>query len=221
MTLYLYKLTLDLDDRAVRRDLSSPYEMHRTLSRAFSTQGQDAVHPYLWRLESSASEEIPYILVQATDEARWSGLSNGYLLGMQERVWNPETVLNPGRKVAFRVRANPTVNRVPAEDIADGSVARSARGRRKRLGLWRESEQLEWMQRQATRLGLEGVEASVSQAQRLRCRKRDAMMTLASAQFDGKAVIADPAALVEGLRRGIGHGRMLGHGMVSLAPLRA
>jgi CRISPR system Cascade subunit CasE len=89
------------------------------------------------------------------------------------------------------------------------------------LGLWREAEQLEWLQRQAQRVGLASVEAAVSEAERMRCRKHDGMITLASAQFDGRAVIADPVALVAGVTSGIGHGRMLGHGLLSLAPLRS
>jgi CRISPR system Cascade subunit CasE len=224
MTLFLYKLLLNLEDRAVRRDLSNAYDMHRTLTRAFVDGDLGKPQPFLWRLETSAADEVPFVLVQSSMEARWGVLPKGYLLSQQERIWSPETVLTPGRRVAFRVRANPTVNRVPQAEVAKGGEGQSARGHRKRLGIWRESEQLEWMKRQAIRLGLDAVEASVSQAERLRCRKRDAKasftMTLASAQFDGTAVIADPGALIAGLRSGIGHGRMLGHGLVSLAPLR-
>lgn len=224
MTLFLYKLLLNLEDRAVRRDLSNAYDMHRTLTRAFVADDQGKPEPFLWRLEASAADEVPFVLVQSAKEARWGGLPQGYLLSQQERIWTPETVLTPGRRVAFRVRANPTVNRVPQAEVGKVGEGQNARGHRKRLGIWREIEQLEWMQRQALRLGLDSVEASVSKAERLRCRKRGAnssfTMTLASAQFDGTAVIADPSALVAGLRSGIGHGRMLGHGLVSLAPLR-
>jgi hypothetical protein len=44
-------------------------------------------------------------------------------------------------------------------------------------------------------------------------------MTVAAAQFDGQAVITDPEALAAGVRAGIGHARMLGLGLVSVAPL--
>lgn len=224
MTLFLYKLLLNLEDRAVRRDLSNAYDMHRTLTRAYVADDLGKPERFLWRLEASSFDEVPIILVQSSTEARWGELPKGYLLSKQERTWSPETVLTPGRRVAFRVRANPTVNRVPQAEVAKGGEGQSARGHRKRLGIWRESEQLEWMTRQSLRIGLAAVEASVSQAERLRCRKRDGKssftMTLASAQFDGTAVIADPSALVAGLRSGIGHGRMLGHGLLSLAPLR-
>jgi CRISPR system Cascade subunit CasE len=220
MTLFLYKLMLNLEERSVRRDLANPYDMHRTMARAYADQGQDSVRPHLWRLESSAGGDIPSVLVQSADEGCWSALPNGYLLSLQERAWNPEQVLTSGRQVAFRVRANPTVNRVPDSAATDGFIEQSARDRRKRIGLKREAEQLEWMHRQAERLGLGAVEASISQSERLRFRKRDISVTLISAQFDGRAVISNPSALLAGLRSGIGRGKSFGHGLVSLAPVR-
>jgi CRISPR system Cascade subunit CasE len=220
MTLFLYRLQLNLGEQAVRRDLSDAYEMHRSLARAFVDPDQDTLQPFLWRLETPAADEAPLVLVQAATEAHWDALPLGWLLAWQERRWDPQAVLRSGQRVAFRMRANPTVNRVPQGEDTGGN-GQSARGRRKRLGLWRESEQLDWLQRQARKVGLEAVEASVSQVERMRCRRRAATITLASAQFDGRAVVADPAALVSGLCHGIGHGRMLGHGLLSLAPLRS
>lgn len=220
MMLLLYKLILNIEDRAVRRDLSNPYEMHRTTARAFALPGDEAVQSYLWRLEATTADAIPYLLVQSASPARWDALPHGYLLSLQERSWNPELVLTPGRRVAFRIRANPTVSRVPIGASHDASDGQSGRGRRKRIGLRREAEQLQWMHRQAQRLGLANVEASVSQSEQLRFRKRDTTLTLVSAQFDGTAAVDDPHALVAGLRSGIGHGRSFGHGLISLAPLK-
>jgi CRISPR system Cascade subunit CasE len=77
------------------------------------------------------------------------------------------------------------------------------------------------MNRKAEHLGLDAVEASISQSEQLCFRKRDTRVTLVSAQFDGKAVIANPTALLAGLRSGIGRGRSFGHGLLSLAPVRA
>jgi CRISPR system Cascade subunit CasE len=220
MTLFLYKLQLNLGNRAVRRDLSNAYDMHRSLTRAFADGEQNRLHPFLWRFEASSSDGAPVVLVQATTEAQWEALPTGWLFDWNERRWDPQKALRSGQRVLFRLRANPTVNRVPhGQDSID--AGQSARGRRKRLGLWEESEQLEWLQRQTEKVGLDAVEASVSQAERMRCRKRESTITLASAQFDGRGVIADPAALVSGVCKGIGHARMLGHGLLSLAPLRS
>lgn len=221
MTLLLYQLHLNLADRSVRRDLGNAYDMHRTLSRAFSESDHGPVQPFLWRLEPSSNDELPLLLLQSSSPARWSQLPSGYLISCHERRWDPAAVLQPGRRVVFRLRANPTVHRAPPSETADASAGHSARGRRKRLGLWREAEQLEWLQRQAQRVGLVSVDAAVSQAERLRCRKRDNTITLASAQFDGRAIIADSTALVAAVQTGIGHGRMLGQGLLSLAPVRA
>jgi CRISPR system Cascade subunit CasE len=217
MSLFLYKLHLNLADRDVRRDLSNNYEMHRSLSRAFVDSAHDKITPFLWRKETPTGDASPCLLVQAATEAHWDALAPGWLLEWQERRWDPQAAFRPGLRVSFRLRANPTVNRLPNEQEQKGE---SARGRRKRLGLWREEDQLDWLQRQAQRAGLVSVEASVSQAERLRCRKRDNTITMASAQFDGNAMIADPDALVTAVCNGIGHGRMLGHGLLSLAPQR-
>jgi CRISPR system Cascade subunit CasE len=217
MALYLYKLHLNLADRGVRRDLGNAYEMHRSLSRAFVDQDQTTVHSFLWRMEVTPADATPTLLIQSAKEAQWGALAPGWLLEWQERSWDPEAAFRPGLRVVFRLRANPTVTRVPNELKQEGQ---SARGRRKRLGLWSEEDQLQWLQRQAQRVGLATVEAAVSQSDRLRCRKHGATITMASAQFDGRAVIADPGALVAAVCNGIGHGRMLGHGLLSLAPLR-
>ncbi|MCP9793385.1 type I-E CRISPR-associated protein Cas6/Cse3/CasE [Vulcanococcus limneticus Candia 3F8] len=221
MTLLLNRLTLNLGHRDVRRDLGNAYDMHRTLARAFASGPDDTVEPFLWRLEASREAEPPTLLVQSQGEPRWEHLPAGYLQAQAQRSWTPEDVFAKGKAVAFRVRANPTVNRVPQATSGDEPASGSSRGRRKRLGLWREEEQLEWMQRQAERLGLGAVAATVSHAERLRCRRGGAVMTVATAQFDGQAVIADPDALAAGVRSGIGHARMLGLGLVSVAPLRA
>jgi CRISPR system Cascade subunit CasE len=220
MTLLLSKLSLSLQQREVRRDLGNAYDLHRTLARAFADGPEAAVKPFLWRLETGRPMEPPRVLVQSSTEPDWDQLPAGYLLELEERTWSPETVLQAGRAVQLRVIANPTVTRVPPPRDGEEPQVGPARGQRKRLGLWREDEQLEWLQRQSLRLGLEDLQAAVSRAERWRCRRGGGPVTVAVAQFEGQAVIADPVALAAGIRAGIGHARMLGLGLVSLAPLR-
>jgi CRISPR system Cascade subunit CasE len=221
MSLSFYQLRLNLTDRAVRRDLGNAYDMHRTLSRLFHDIDHGVLHPFLWRLEPCKYDDPPVILIQSASQALWTQLPSGYMLSYNQRSWDPASVLRSGRRVLFRLRANPTVHRVPKVNGIAVTTEQSARGCRKRLGLWSETEQLEWLQRQAQRVGLASVEAAVSHSERLRCRKRDVFITVASAQFDGRAVIADPDLLVAGLCTGIGHARMLGHGLLTLAPMRS
>ena len=221
MTLLISQLSLNLQNQEVRRDLGNPYDLHRTLARAFADGPEAAIKPFLWRLETSRTIKAPQLLVQSAAEPLWEHLPAEYLLKLEDRAWTPETVLQRGQAVRLRVLANPTVCRVPAASPEKPSSGGPARGHRKRLGLWREEEQLEWMKRQAQRLGLSEVQAQVSRSERWRCRRRGGPITVAVAQFDGQGVIADPAALAVGVRSGIGHARMLGLGLVSVAPLRA
>lgn len=219
MTLLLSQLSLNLNHRQVRRDLGNAYDLHRTLSRAFVDGPEAAVKPFLWRLETGRPLEPPRILVQSGAEPIWDQLPEGYVMSLADRAWRPEAVFRAGRAVKLRVLANPTVCRVPTPSKDNPVPEGPARGQRKRLGLWREDEQLEWILRQAQRLGLSQVQAAVSRSERWRCRRGKSPLTVAVAQFDGQAVIADPDALAAGVRSGIGHARMLGLGLVSVAPL--
>lgn len=219
MTLLLSQLSLNLNHREVRRDLGNAYDLHRTLSRAFVDGPEAVVKPFLWRLESGRPLEPPRILVQSGAEPIWDQLPEGYVMSLADRAWRPEAVFLAGRAVKLRVLANPTVCRMPTPTKDNPVPEGPARGQRKRLGLWREDEQLEWLLRQAQRLGLSEVQAAVSRSERWRCRRGKSPLTVAVAQFDGQAVIADPDALAAGVRSGIGHARMLGLGLVSVAPL--
>jgi CRISPR system Cascade subunit CasE len=219
MTLLLSQLSLNLSHREVRRDLGNAYDLHRTLSRAFVDGPEAVIKPFLWRLESGRPMEPPRILVQSGAEPIWDQLPEGYVTSLADRAWRPEAVFMAGRAVKLRVLANPTVCRVPTPSKDNPVPEGPARGQRKRLGLWREDEQLEWLLRQAQRLGLSEVQAAVSRSERWRCRRGKSPLTVAVAQFDGQAVIANPDALAAGVRSGIGHARMLGLGLVSVAPL--
>ena len=220
MTLVLSQLTLNLSQRDVRRDLGNAYDMHRTLAKAFADGPTSKVRQFLWRLEPSRSAESPQLLVQSESDLVWSALPLDYLLHQAQRSWTPEDVLLKGRRLRFSLRANPTVNRVPPNKEGQVETEGSARGRRKRLGLWNEVDQLAWLKRQAERIGLTSVEADVTTSERLQCRRQGSLLTVAAAQFEGQAVIEDPMAISAGIRTGVGHARMMGLGLVSVAPLR-
>ena len=214
MTLHLAKLTLNLQSRQARKDLADPYDMHRTLNRAFVRPG--GLSPFLWRLEDYYPGELPVILVQSKDASNWQQLPDGWSVDQAQRVWEPETVIRPGQWVRFRVLANPTMTTVPKGVEVEGS----ARGHRKRLGLTKTEDQLGWLQRQGQRLGLRHVSATVVRSGKVRStRKKGHPMTVVTALLEGQALVADAAALAGGIRTGIGHARMLGLGLVSVAPL--
>jgi CRISPR system Cascade subunit CasE len=111
--------------------------------------------------------------------------------------------------LAFRLRANPTVKRTVA-------------GRKKRLGLYREDEQIKWLERKAESGGFRLISVRTSHHENVGGRIHREGIThnlrLLSVQFDGLLQATDPDRLWEAVRQGIGSGKGLGFGLLSLAP---
>jgi len=205
--MYLSKLTLDPQHPQARRDLSSPYEMHRTLTRAFAPDAQSPPPRFLWRLESGRdTRPAATVLVQSDSAADWSVLTAmpGYAPQVQgnKPVDLERLIDRPGRQFRFRLLANPTVTR-------DG----------KRHGLTREEDQLDWLTRQGVNYGF-GLCACLRLGNgRIQTRQSNPgrRITLQSVLFEGTLEVRDVARLCAGVSSGLGHGKALGLGLLSLA----
>lgn len=206
--MYLTKLLLNPAHAEARRDLGDAYQMHRTLCRAFAASADGPVARFLWRLER---ERVPgtgsAVLVQSATPGSWQQLGDapGYLAApASEKQVALERLVSPGAHCRFRLRANPSVKR-------DG----------KRWGLQGEQAQLDWLSRQGSRLGFAISGADVSQRDRLRSPqgRTGAVITVDSVQFDGQLRVVDAPLLRAALLSGIGPGKALGLGMLSLAPI--
>lgn len=221
MTLHLTRLTLNSLSKETMRDLADPYDMHRTLSRVAVLE-PDQLTPFLWRQEVAGPADAPVLLVQSEAPLSWDALPDGYASAIEHRSWEPEAVLSVGRAVCFAVTANPTITTTPPGHTG------LARGNRKRMGLRSEFDQLAWIDRQCNqRLGINLTSAEVVRAGMIKSWKKRAndggqprALSVQVAQFSGTGVITDPDALAAGIRSGIGHARMLGLGLVTVAPLR-
>ena len=201
--MYLTRLRLDPRSAQARRDLSDPYEMHRTLVRAFVRDPKQTPPRILWRVEPAATWSDPVLLVQALEVGDWAVLSAlpDYLKGEAEtRELYPEQWLQAGERLRFRLFANPTVTR-------DG----------KRLGLVSEDAQLIWLSRQGERYGFAVEAALVTGSELLNSRKGDTRISLLRACFEGHLQVRDPEALTQALRAGIGPGKAFGCGLLSIA----
>lgn len=206
--MYLSQLKLNPAQPDARRDLGDAYQMHRTLMRAFTLDPTNPAPRFLWRLERERSPNAGNtLLVQADVPARWIVLMDlpGYLLAdPAEKPVDLDRLVTKGCRCRFRLRANPAVKR-------NG----------KRWGLHHESEQLAWLQRQGARLGFELAGADVSQRDRLHVpQSRNGLhITVDSVQFDGQLRVTDAAVLCRALPAGVGPGKALGLGLLSLAPV--
>jgi CRISPR system Cascade subunit CasE len=205
----LARITLNLADWQARRDLADPYDMHSTLARAFAPAADAPPEPFLWRLEPPAGGRTVQLLVQSDGGGRWEALRTEiprWALGVDLRAWDPAATLQRGLRVRFRLRANPTVTR--------GG---------KRRALINEPDQRQWLERQFEKSGIQATGFEVVEGVRLNARRRKeggAMLTVNAVLYEGAAFVVDPAAAVEAVTRGLGHARMLGLGLLSLAPLR-
>jgi CRISPR system Cascade subunit CasE len=106
-----------------------------------------------------------------------------------------------GQRLAFRLRANPTIKR-----------------HGKRYGLYQEAEQIEWLRRKAEEGGfiLEMATPAIQQRQ-LRSSRRGAEMQFLAVRFDGMLRVSDPARFVETLSSGLGSAKAFGFGLLTVA----
>ncbi len=179
----------------------------------------------MWRLESETGPLGPRILVQSWAKPDWAGIGvEGWLAGFDPSIDLARRLeldsLEPGRRFRFRLRANPCVKR-------NG----------KRLGLLRLEEQEAWIERKGNQHGYElpqpesfdcrnlmperRIDVRVSQEQMLRGKQRTGNeIRVYSVLYDGFLSVTEPEKFRDALRTGIGHGKSMGLGLLSIAPGR-
>ena len=208
--MFLSRLQLNPSHPQARRDLASAYEMHRTLARAFAANADAPPARFLWRLERDGGGlACSTVLVQAALGGCWDALitQTGYLTGEpSDKTVAEERLVQVGRAYRFRLLANPTVTRAG-----------------KRWGLHDEDARLAWLQRQGQRHGFALRVADRSANGRLHAMRgaSDRRITLDAVLFDGVIEATDAVALRHALVAGIGPGKALGLGLLSLAPVPA
>lgn len=219
----LHRIHLNPRSREARRDLADPYQFHSTLCRAFS--GPESKCPpgeFLWRLEPESDQSgRPRILVQSRSLPNWAGLPANWLdeaepaINLHDRL--RLDTLKAGQCFRFRLRANPCVTR-------NG----------KRLGLLRREEQEDWLVRKGERHGFSLPQSTsvdfsgystaradvwISQELMLRGRQHSGNgIRIFSVLYDGFLRVTKSEVFRITLQAGIGHGKALGLGLLSVAP---
>jgi CRISPR system Cascade subunit CasE len=214
--MYLSRLTLNPRNRRAQRELAEPYQMHRTLMRSFPDDMDRENDRVLFRVETDPRTGVPTVLLQSTLEPRWGWLTND---GARDYLLQPpetktfDLQLASGQVLAFRLRANPTVKRRREKD--DGSL------RAVRDPLYGEEEQIKWLERKAEQGGFRLLSVRSQNAPDVRgwAHHDDARhkLKLFAVRFDGLLQVTDPGRLRETVQRGVGSGKGLGFGLLSLA----
>jgi len=220
--MYLSRLILNPRSRRVQREVAEPYQMHRSIMRAFPDELEPEAERVLFRLGAHPRTGALTLLVQSLNRPDWSWLVEpevqGYLLpeyllppgvSKNPNVKSFDLSLAPGQVLAFRLRANPTVKR----KFEDGA--------HKRVGLYREEEQMEWLKRKAEDSGFQLLSVHTCERDivggRIHRNGTSHKLRLLSVQFDGLMQVTDPVRLREMVQQGIGSGKGLGFGLLSLA----
>jgi CRISPR system Cascade subunit CasE len=215
--MYLSRLILNPRSRRVQRELAEPYEMHRSLMKAFPDNLSPEEERVLFRVDEHPRLGLT-LLVQSRDVPDWSWLveesARGYLLRVADsnpavKSFDPHPVA--GQTLAFRVRVNPTIKT-------------KREGRPVRNGLFDEDAQQAWLVRKAEAGGFRILSInSVAEGKIGSGVKYDGAthkLTLLAVRFDGLLQVTDPAQLVETVRHGVGSAKGFGFGLLSLAPAR-
>lgn len=223
--MHLSKLILNPRNAGARRDISHPYEMHRTLYRAFdqiTRTEADARPRILFRIEPERAAAGPVVLVQSDIVCpEWSTLEgHGYLLDVHgPKAFAP--VFQPSQHLRFRLVANPTIKKATVGKKHNPRVplvhARQADNNHGYLGY------LDWLDRRANLAGFRVIHVQDAPFQH---PTRNTKNRLGSKQniphfgvrFDGVLEVTDSEKLVEAVRNGIGPAKAFGFGLLSLAP---
>lgn len=212
MMLHLSRLRLNPRSGQVRAELRHPYEMHRTLAKAFAPPSMPEADArvaleaarVLFRVDHGGAGELA-ALVQSRTPPHWDGLTAaaGYLTGQPEtRSYTPHFVR--GQRLAFRLRANPTVKR-------NG----------KRLGLYTDDEQLAWLGRKGVAGGFQVDQVvALTEDRAQRSGHRAGTVEHLAVRFEGLLQVVDPLRFADTVAGGIGSAKGFGFGLLSIAPVR-
>jgi CRISPR system Cascade subunit CasE len=236
--MHLSRLILNPCNRQVLVECKRPYQLHRTLLKAFPAgvvsieRKSDEAAGVLFRLEEDPCHNSPTILVQSKTAPEWDFLvdqrdarGQPYLLPaalVPDGKPNPAVTqfdmqekLGSGQILVFRLRANPT------KRLGKGA----GKDHGKRVGIYEEEKQIEWLKRKAEAGGFRLLQVSIFNDGKLkdiirRKNELDEKLELCAAQFDGMLEVVNAEKLVESVANGIGSGKGFGFGLLSLAPVR-
>jgi CRISPR system Cascade subunit CasE len=215
--MYLSRIILPLVDRRAQELLGKPYELHRALMSAFPFPAGRVlfrVEP----LDDSSTAGRAVVLVQSLDKPKWN--SRQLPEGAMAEVKELKLHLEKGQRLRFRLRANPTKRSKPE----DAAVEAQRSGQR--LGLLTEESQQAWIVRKGESGGFKVVSVIIIQEDdpksmskgRKTVEGKEHEMSLLAVRYEGVLEVSDPRRLLETLQAGIGSGKGLGFGLLSLAP---
>lgn len=255
MKIYLTKMILNPRSKQVRVEVGDPQELHKTISSGFPKIENPPNTPkhlrktprnqynILHRLDIDRHRGKAFLLVQSEQEPNWSFLDADYAneIETKEVGENYEAIEN-GMRLIFRLQANPTkrvANRYEYENDkkrAEFDKKFKDSKNRRRISIYKEEEQIEWLARQGENFGFEIADLKINPAVRnvisakegkIEFKKPDEnnpdkkhQVTYGSVVFEGVLQVTDADKFREALVNGIGQGKAYGFGLLSVAKVK-
>jgi CRISPR system Cascade subunit CasE len=219
--MYLTRFEINPQRRGARDLLTSPQRMHAAVLAGFPAAHRDPDEHgrVLWRVDRRGHQTLLYVV--SPHEPDFMHLVE--VAGWQTQRWDTQPYapllnrLAAGDQWAFRITANPAVSKRKSEESA----------RSQRFGHVTVAQQSGWLLDRASRNGFTVPEGQFKEpdvavhGRRIWRFPRDGrMVTLATAEFEGRLEVTDPAALRHALTHGIGPAKGYGCGLLTLAALR-
>lgn len=233
--MYLSRIVLNLRSRLVQRDLADCQSFHRRLMSAFgpAPHGANAREYFgvLFRLEIGRSEGTS-LLVQSRIKPDWLKLPGDYLDPAEadnpavKDVSRIYSGISTGQVLSFRLRAN--VTRRVNKHSKFGDPDHKSEWKGKRVEIWGENRQLEWLFRKGQAAGFDVVtahldgdkeylEAGANPGGKLEGKKNEKRLSFGAVTFEGLLRVVEVEKFRETISKGIGPAKAYGFGLLSIA----
>jgi len=182
--------------------------MHKTISKAFGDNPDVYKRARcMFRVEDSKDLSSPVVLVQSLERPDWKKLTVGQDYFISEpNVKEFSPIFRQGQRLAFRLKANPTVKR-----------KREGEQKSKREGLYKENDHLAWLARKAEASGFKLISVVPKPANKLEFGSGDEKKAFCEVTFDGQLVVVDPEKMAKAVMSGVGPAKAFGFGLLSVA----
>lgn len=205
------------------------YEVHRALWGAGAFADPRAAR-ILFRIEHEPGQITVYVQTHGAPD--WARLRDRLRLDVAGPVplrWPP---MEPGARLRFRLLTRPSIfvgktqkmsGLFKLRGVQEQLPRLQAHGslKRKRLALWNEEDQRDWLARKAAAHGFALETCHLSGRTWIDTKHgakvRGMAKPLSATLFDGLLTVTDPARLREAVRGGVGPQKAYGFGLLSLA----
>lgn len=223
--MYLTKLELNARHKDARRDLANPYEMHKTIRRAYG----DTEDRILFRVEPNEKGISQTVLVQSITAPDWRFLERerfGYVYQLNSKAFDPQFVA--GQYLLFSLIANPTRKERRKEENKNGrrvSLIKGVEGSEEaHKQTCIEGLLKEWIQQKGDQNGFQVLDVD-AKTNWLSATKQEDGKAIARKQdiphfavhYKGLLKVSDPEALKAALASGIGSGKAFGFGLLTVS----